>query len=66
MEGVSCEIGFFEKYKDEYIKRKFLLATSETVEDALSKLPEPPAALREAGDVVRKRRGQITLRVIAA
>ncbi len=66
MEGVSCEIGFFEKYGPEYVKRKFLLATSDSVEDALSKLPDPPAALRVAGDVVRKRRGQITLRVIAA
>lgn len=67
MEGVNCEIGFYENHGDDFIKRKFLLATSDSVEEALSQLPDPPAAvMRRVGDIVSRRGEQISLRVLAA
>jgi uncharacterized protein len=68
MEGVDCDIQYFDKYKPEFIKRKFLLASSDSVEEALSRFPDTPDDLKhQLGDVVRKHGGgQVSLRVLAA
>jgi uncharacterized protein len=68
MEGVNCEIGFYERHGGDFIKRKFLLATSDSVEEALSQLPDAPAAVmqRVAADIVKRRGEQVLLRVLAA
>jgi uncharacterized protein len=66
MEGVNCEIQFFDTYKGEYAKRKYLLATSDSVEEAMSRLPELPAAMLQARDVIRSHGGRVALRVLAA
>jgi uncharacterized protein len=66
MEGVGCELQFFDRYKAEFIKRKFVLATSDSVEEALSRLPDTRVALPQEGDTFRTADGQIALRVLAA
>jgi uncharacterized protein len=40
-EGVNCEKPFFERVKEEAVVRHFLLATSETVEEAVAAFPPP-------------------------
>ena len=66
MEGVNCEIGFYETYQAEFIKRKYLLATSDTVEEALSRFPATPVTLPHPRDTLRRHTGQVSLRVLAA
>ncbi len=39
--GVNCEKPFFERVKEEAVVRQFLLATSETVEEAVAAFPPP-------------------------
>jgi len=39
--GVNCEKPFFERVKEETVVRQFLLATSDTVEEAVAAFPPP-------------------------
>ncbi len=47
-EGVNCEITFFEKHRDELIKRKYALAVTETTEEALALFPAPKTDIPRA------------------
>jgi len=68
MEGVDCDIHFYDEYGGDFIKRKFLLASSDSVEEALSRFPDAPDEVKQQlGDVVRRHSGgQVSLRVLAA
>ena len=60
--GVNCEKPFFERVKEEAVVRQFLLATNETVEEAVAAFPPPR---REQTGHTRARRST-ALRVLAA
>jgi uncharacterized protein len=60
--GVNCEKPFFERVKEESIVRQFLLATSDTVEEAVAAFPPPR---RDQTGHTRARRSP-ALRVMAA
>lgn len=68
MEGVDCDVEYFDKYRPEFIKRRFLIESSDSIEEALSRFPDAPDELQhQLGDVVRKHSGgQVSLRVVAA
>jgi len=60
--GVNCEKPFFERVKEETVVRQFLLATSETVEEAVAAFP--PSRLDQTGH--QRARRSSALRVLAA
>lgn len=60
--GVNCERPFFERVKEDTVIRQFLLATSETVEEAVAAFPPPR---RDQTGHTRARRST-ALRVLAA
>lgn len=59
--GVSCEKPFFERVKEESIVRRFLLATSDTVSEAVAAFPPP----RTASEAPSRSRRVASLRVVA-
>jgi uncharacterized protein len=48
MEGVNCEITFFEQNRDELIKRKYALAAGESIEESLALFPAPKTDIPRA------------------
>lgn len=60
-EGVDCNRQYFEQIKEEAVVRNFLLATSETVAEAVAAFPPP----RKAASGRTGRRRPAALRVIA-
>ena len=55
VEGVNCEIGFFEKYGSEFVQRKYALATAANPVEAIQRFPKndieipvPPTAARRS------------------
>jgi uncharacterized protein len=59
-EGVSCEVQYFEKNQDDLLKRKYALAVSDSVEEALAMFP--PARV----ELPAPRKRSTALRVLAA
>jgi uncharacterized protein len=60
--GVNCEKPFFERINDQAVVRRFLLATSDSPEEAVSAFP-PPRNVTQASTRARR---PAALRVVAA
>jgi uncharacterized protein len=63
-EGVSCELGYFESQGEELIKRKYALATADSLAEAMAMFP--PQKVPSPVPPVAARRGEaVALRVLA-
>jgi uncharacterized protein len=60
-EGVNCDKPYFERVKEEAVVRNFLIATSDSVAQAVSAFPPP----RQAAQVPASNRRPAALRVVA-
>jgi hypothetical protein len=60
--GVNCEKPFFERWKEDTVIRQFVLATTDTVEEAVAAFP--PLRIDQTGHTRAKRSS--ALRVLAA
>jgi uncharacterized protein len=66
-EGVSCEIEYFQsKALEDQVKRKYALATHDTVEEALALFPRRTIAPVPAAELVKRKGSSVGLRVLAA
>jgi uncharacterized protein len=64
-EGINCEADFFERHEETLVQRKYLLAASDTVGDALAAFPAPPASIPTSPPVPVRRRGNtVALRIL--
>jgi uncharacterized protein len=66
-EGVSCEIEFFQSQAlEDQLKRKYALATHDSVEEALALFPRFAVDPVPASELVSRRGKSLSLRVLAA
>jgi uncharacterized protein len=66
MEGVNCEIGFFDAVKPEIVKRMYLERTTDSRDELLASLPPVPEKFKQTFDLVMRRGAAVSLRVVAA
>jgi uncharacterized protein len=66
--GVNCERDYFEAVKGDSLVREFLIATSETIEDAVAAFPPAPVSLPPPGSAAPPAKGvrPASLKVLAA
>jgi hypothetical protein len=67
MEGVNCEIGFYERHSAELVKRKYAIATSDDPAAAMDAFPRVELGITAPVEKVPTRGTRsAALRVIAA
>jgi hypothetical protein len=67
MEGVNCEIGFYEKHGADLVKRKYALATSDDPAEAMAAFPKMELGIpTPAAQAPTRGTRSAALRVIAA